>query len=299
MESVLQQLLNTVLLRPYVFVFLAVYMLGCSMHFGLKRALTFGVFGYLVTWVSEFSSIHTGIPYGLYYYIESTKGYELWVFGVPFMDSLSYVFLAYASYSMALFTVAPVISSRGLFYLLETKAIRNSLFTTLLGSIYFVYLDIIIDPVALQGSRWFLGQIYGYPGGGVYFGVPISNFAGWVVVGFILILVFQKIDAFMSRKGITDHASKPSGLAHSIGPGLYAGILAFNIFMTFHIGETNLGWVGLFIVALPLFLVWCITRIKMSIADIKACIEANIRDFPAAKEYVLSLSSVRHDRSGR
>ena len=32
---------------------------------------------------------------------------ELWVAGVPFMDSLSYVFLAYASYSLALVALTP------------------------------------------------------------------------------------------------------------------------------------------------------------------------------------------------
>ena len=54
-----------------------------------------------------------------------------------------------------------------------------------------VTLDIIIDPVALRGYRWFLGQIYGYPEGGVYFGVTISNFAGWFLVALVLIRVLQ------------------------------------------------------------------------------------------------------------
>jgi hypothetical protein len=32
-----------------------------------------------------------------------------------------------------------------------------------------------------------------------------------------------------------------------LGPALYLGILAFNLFMTFWIGEYTLGWVGVFI----------------------------------------------------
>jgi hypothetical protein len=32
-----------------------------------------------------------------------------------------------------------------------------------------------------------------------------------------------------------------------LGPGLYFGIAAFNLTMTFLIGETCLGWVGVFI----------------------------------------------------
>jgi hypothetical protein len=65
-------------------------------------------------------------------------------------------------------------------------------------------LDVIIDPVALRGSRWFLGQIYGYPQPGVYFGVPISNFAGWFAMGFVLIWALQAIDRFMEMKRLKD-----------------------------------------------------------------------------------------------
>jgi hypothetical protein len=92
MGSLPSLLLGTVVLRPYVFVFLAVYLLGCSMHLGLKRALLFGVAGYLITWISEYSSIHNGFPYGLYYYIEATRDREIWVLGVPMMDSMRYIF---------------------------------------------------------------------------------------------------------------------------------------------------------------------------------------------------------------
>jgi uncharacterized membrane protein len=282
MESLVPQFLNTVALRPYVFIFLAVYMIGCSMQLGVKRALMFCFAGYLISWLSEFSSIHTGIPYGFYYYIESTKGQELWVFGVPFMDSLSYVFLIYASYSMALFTVSPAVISRGVIYLLETWAIRRSLFVAILGAIYCVYLDIIIDPLSLRGSRWFLGQIYGYPEAGAYFGVTIANFTGWLIVGFILVYALQRIDDIMARKGIRDFAAYGFRWRYMIGPGLYCGILVFNLFMTFHIGEQNLGWVGIFIVFMPALLIWTITRIKLSSGRTDLCIEAHLKDFPEA-----------------
>jgi uncharacterized membrane protein len=284
MESFFQQLLNTVVLRPYVFVFLAVYLIGCSMQLGVKRSLIFCVAGYLITWLSEFSSIHTGIPYGYYYYIESTRGHELWVLGVPFMDSLSYVFLIYASYSMALFTVSPVVLSRGMLYLLETRTIRRSLFVAVLSSIYCVYLDIIIDPVALRGSRWFLGQIYGYPEAGAYFGVTIANFIGWVIVGFILVYALQRIDYILARKGTRDFAAYGFRWRYLIGPGLYCGILAFNLFMTFYIGEQNIGWVGIFIVLMPAVLIFTITRTKLSSGNTDLSIEQHLRDFPEAKK---------------
>ena len=47
----------------------------------------------------------------------------------------------------------------------------------------FAFIDMVIDPVALRGDRWFLGKIYYYPEPGVHFGVPFANYIGWAVVG--------------------------------------------------------------------------------------------------------------------
>jgi putative membrane protein len=55
----------------------------------------------------------------------------------------------------------------------------------LLTILFFTFIDIIIDPVALQGERWFLGRIYYYPEPGTLFGVPIANYIGWAIVGLI------------------------------------------------------------------------------------------------------------------
>jgi hypothetical protein len=265
-------------MRPYVFVFLLVYLLGCSLHLGVKRAVLFCIAGYLIAWLSEYSSIHNGIPYGYYYYIEHTKGKELWVLGVPFFDSLSYVFLAYASYSMALVVIAPVMSRKGKIYLLETKKIRNSVYTNILGAIFFVYLDIIIDPVTLLGDRWFLGRIYGYPQRGVYFGVTVSNFIGWLVVGFLLIYALQKIDYRLHT--VKDWFGSGQPWRYAIGPGLYSGVMFFNLAVTFYIGEYTLGLVDVFVILLPAFLLYLLVRSKLSAQSSDDALRAHISDFP-------------------
>ena len=54
-----------------------------------------------VAWVAEFASTRVGIPFGLYHYTESTRGQELYIANVPFFDSLSFVFLAYAAFCVA------------------------------------------------------------------------------------------------------------------------------------------------------------------------------------------------------
>ena len=71
--ELLTLLWGTVLLRPYVFVFLAIYLTIAIFHFGVARAVIFTVIAYTVAFLSEYSSTRTGFPYGTYHYIETTR----------------------------------------------------------------------------------------------------------------------------------------------------------------------------------------------------------------------------------
>ncbi len=64
--------------------------------------------------------------------------------GVPFMDSLSYVFLAYASYTLALVALGRGRWVGGGFYLEEEGALMSSWRPVLLGAVMMVALDIIL-----------------------------------------------------------------------------------------------------------------------------------------------------------
>jgi hypothetical protein len=55
-------LLGTVLLRPYVWVFLAVYLGASTLQFGFKRTVAFMVGGYWLVFLAEYSSTRTGFP---------------------------------------------------------------------------------------------------------------------------------------------------------------------------------------------------------------------------------------------
>jgi uncharacterized membrane protein len=256
MQDVIQVAVGTVTMRPYVFAFLAVYLLAASAHLGWRKTILFTFAGYLISLLSEYSSINTGFPYGWYYYIESTKERELWIAGVPFFDSLSYVFLAYCSYATALLVVSPVKAWGRNFITLETRAIRRSLAVLFLGSLFQVFLDIIVDPVALQGRRWFLGQIYGYREAGVHFGVPISNYLGWWGVSVVMVLALQIIDAMVGRKREKPEAGiwNPPYRA-LLGPLLYLSVIIFNITVTLLIGEKLMATTGTFIFTLPVAIV--------------------------------------------
>lgn len=272
-------LLGTVLLRPYVFAFLTIYLVAAAAHLGWRKTLLFLPAGYGLAWLSEFSSIHWGFPYGAYFYLPTTVDRELWVFGVPFMDSLSYVFLSYCSYAMALFILSPLSFSRMRVVILETRRLRRSPQTLILGAFLFVLLDVIIDPVAFQGHRWFLGQIYGYREPGLYFGIPLSNFGGWVLVGLALMALMQLLD----RLPVLDpgKASRLTGIpgVRLLGLVLYVSVLAFNLSVTFWIGETFMGIVGCLILFFPGLLVCFFTLYKQRYLT-SAQIEEHRRDFP-------------------
>lgn len=249
-------LFSTIVYRPYVFVFLACYLFLAITHIGWKRTTLFSCLAFVVAFLSEWSSAvaATGFPFGLYYYINSTNDKELWIAGVPFMDSLSFTFLSYVSWELATMLLAPLRVSWRDVQVVNADDVRRTWAVNWLAPFLMMYLDIIIDPVALLGDRWFLGKIYYYPGGGSYFGITLANFLGWYFVCFVIIRLFGWLEKIVFARsthltgGLRNYRYKALGAA-----GLYFGILGFNLFMTFWIGERQLGIVGVIIV-LPILL---------------------------------------------
>lgn len=264
-------------MRPYVFAFFGAFLLVCVPHVGWRRTLIFTAVGYLIAFSSEWLSINTGFPYGWYYYIDTTSSRELWVAGVPFFDSLSYVFLSYCSYATALFIFSPLKAWRWNFLALETRRIRRSFSVLLLGALLQTCLDVVIDPVALQGKRWFLGQIYGYREQGLHFGVPLSNYAGWLLTSICLIAAFQIIDAKRLDENSVGLISVPF---HSLfGPLLYSSVLIFNIVMTFFIGERFMALCGILMYLLPVVMV-VLLALKRVNSFTKDQLGEHLRDYP-------------------
>src|SRR5262249_1036112 len=89
-------------------------------------------------------------------------------------------------------------------------------------------LDLVIDPLAVLYDRWFLGRGFYYPAGGMYFGVPLSNFVAWILVG--------------GYAWATGDADRFTGRGGSPGQvtALHYGVLVFNLAITLWIGESAL-----------------------------------------------------------
>ncbi|MBA4142700.1 MAG: carotenoid biosynthesis protein [Nitrosospira sp.] len=246
----LSLLLKTIALRPYVFVFLAVFLFSASRLIGWRRTSYFMVITFTVAFLCEFSSTHTGIPFGWYHYTGSTVGQELYIANVPFMDSLSFPFLLYASYCMALAFILPAGNPGGdtgirIIRMGFPLAARTGWPVILLTVLFFAFIDIVIDPVALQGERWFLGRIYYYPEPGAHFGIPVANYIGWGVVALLSLAAYLPLDRKLTEAGLSSVPLVSRRVL--LGCGLYYGILIFNLAVTFWINETLMGLTGLFI----------------------------------------------------
>jgi putative membrane protein len=241
--------LKTIALRPYVFIFLAAFLFSAIKLLGWPRTWRFWLISWSTAFVCEFSSTRTGIPFGWYHYTGSTAGQELYLSNIPFMDSLSFSFLLYASWCLALLFLLPSekaddrFASRGMPALTFTLPARTSWPVALLTVLFFAMIDMVIDPVALRGDRWFLGKIYYYLEPGVHFGVPIANYIGWAVVGTLSLLLYFPLDRRLST-AIPGHPSSVTAVL-LLGCGLYYGVLVFNLAVTFWIGESLQGATGI------------------------------------------------------
>ncbi|MCS6897061.1 MAG: carotenoid biosynthesis protein [Nitrospira sp.] len=240
-------LLKTIALRPYVFLFLAAFLYAGIQLIGWRRTWRFWLISWTTAFVCEYSSTRTGIPFGWYFYNGSTVGQELYIANVPFMDSISFSFLLYAAYCVALCLLLPH-DGYSLLGKVRLKQLRfdsresTRLPVLALTVFLFMFIDMVIDPIALRGDRWFLGKIYYYPDPGLHFGVPLANYIGWAVVGTLALAVYVPLERRLPPLRPSDVAT----LRLLAGAGLYYSVLFFNLGVTFWIGEWVMGLSGLF-----------------------------------------------------
>ena len=148
---------------------------------GLTALLVLSVLPLLV----EAFAVWTGFPYGDFHYSE-LLGYT--VLGlVP--ASVSF---AYTPILLGAMTLAGRFSGGSL--------TRFALFSALAN----VSIDLVIDPAAVHMGFW------GWAHPGMYYGVPLINFLGWVVTGFVYSALFYVLT------GAEDDLPLPSSVSTSL-----------------------------------------------------------------------------------
>jgi len=198
----------------YSFVVLVIAGLHGRERYGLKNL---GIF-FLVTWAIslffEALSIHTGLPFGVHFHY-TVESFSL--FGVPLIIIFAYFGTGYFSWMLShVFT--------GQF---SKKLEGKWIFVVpLIAAFILVMWDLGLDPIlSTVLSLW----VWESPG--PYFGVPILNFVGWFVIGFIFYQLFalylSRYDRIRPQK-VKTLASKPYWLEAAI---VY-GLIGFTIIIT-------------------------------------------------------------------
>jgi len=117
--------------------------------------LCFGI-GFAV----EAVGVNTGLIFGDYYYGD-VLGIKL--FKTPLMIGVNWLLLVYA--------VGSITSKYG----------SNWILKSILGAALLVILDVLIEPIAIELNFWQWLSL----------GVPIKNYVGWFVTGFVLLAIFH------------------------------------------------------------------------------------------------------------
>ncbi len=140
-----------------------------------------------VTLLSEAIGVATGFPFGEYAYTPDRLGPKL--FGlVPLIIPIAWFMVLYPAYETV----------RHLLDHFERTAIRlprwlSELAQCTLSAIAMTAWDLSLDPRMVAGGYW------SWRDGGAYFGIPLSNFAGWLLTSFVIYAIWHMIERTPAR----------------------------------------------------------------------------------------------------
>jgi len=144
---------------------------------GWKRMMTFFAIVLVISWGYETLSVMTGFPFGDYYYTDKL-GVKIGLIPVNIMP----VYFAVGYFSYVLSNI--LFSKRYVSY-----PGWSALPVALGASFLMVSWDLTMDPMmATVKGNWIWAD------GGPYFGVPLSNFAGWYLCVFTFYFVFALLN---------------------------------------------------------------------------------------------------------
>jgi uncharacterized membrane protein len=141
----------------------------------LRGMIVFVSISLAVGYIAEALGVHTGFPFGHYYF---TDGMGPKLFQVPILMGPAYVGMGYVSW-----TVARVITASGN----PRHGLGGLRLITLPLAAGFVMVawDIAIDPVLSTFAHYWI-----WTRGGAFFGVPASNFLGWYGTNYLIYQFF-------------------------------------------------------------------------------------------------------------
>jgi putative membrane protein len=131
---------------------------------GVRRATLIVITVAAAAWAFEALGSKTGILFGAYHYTEALQPQLL---GVPLLIPLAWLMMLPPSWAVAQLLTGG----------------RSGLAFVTLSALAFTAWDLFLDPQMVHWGLW----IWDAPGApGAYFGIPLVNFAGWLLVSALI-----------------------------------------------------------------------------------------------------------------
>jgi putative membrane protein len=147
-----------------------------SLSYGWRGTVVYAVIAGGVSMLLEITSVNFGFPFG--FYTHHTPGQLL---GVPLIIPLVYATLGWAPWVMARVIVRDRPAATG--------GASARFITPVVAAFILTFYDFPSDPVAATIAHAFT---YRHPGG--YFGVPLTNYLGWLLNGFVFYQLFALVE---------------------------------------------------------------------------------------------------------
>jgi putative membrane protein len=201
---------------------------------GWRHTLAFFAITAVVSWGYEQVGVETGLIYGAYYYTDFL-GPKLG--HVPLLIPLAWFMMIYPSYVIANLIAHDRPSG-------TPGGLLNVVWLAFLSAMIMTAWDLVVDPflTAPPFEAWV------WVDGGPYFGIPLQNFAGWLLTTFSVYLIYRLIEHWRPPVGLSG-----IGAALVIMPLIaYGAIMISNSFAAMSPEAMRL--IGPFAMGLPLAL---------------------------------------------
>ena len=142
----------------------AAVMVILAHSWGVWPALRLGLLVFLLALAFEAAGTRLGYPFGGYDY---TPLLQPQVLSVPLLVPLAWLMMLPPAWALGWLLVSP----------------SNRLLWALASALAFTTWDLFLDPQMVAWDYWHWHQ------SGAYFGIPLTNYLGWLVVSFLISLV--------------------------------------------------------------------------------------------------------------
>ena len=151
----------------FTLVFVLFALIHCTAVEGLRRTALFFAISAIVSYVMEEIGVRTGLIYGAYHYGDQL-GTKLG--HVPVIIPLAWFMMIYPSWMVA----------RALIIGIKIHSIPFLTAQAAVAAMVMTAWDVVMDPGMAAAGNWI------WESGGVYFGVPLHNYLGWLLTTFLV-----------------------------------------------------------------------------------------------------------------